>query len=279
MLDKIGVFKRYTKKPSTLKYGFYYYAKLSVPFHKKERFIRVWLPEDYDFNNPNKRFPVIYFSDGQNLVDRYLSAYGDWELDKSAHQLLKEGYQSFIAIGIDCPKNPDERANELNPPFKIDIKNGPKNPIGNKYVDYIADILKPMIDELFYTLPDKEHTGVGGSSMGGIMAFYAYIYRPEIFGFSLSFSTPFFFYSKKHLKEIFDKHDINDNKNGKLFLYCGGKEFESIFLEKVEYTYHYLKGRLSSDHLQMIIDTSQIHHEKAWAYYLRDALRFVLEKK
>jgi predicted alpha/beta superfamily hydrolase len=137
-----------------------------------------------------------------------------------------------------------------------------------------------MIDELFYTLPEKEHTGVGGSSMGGIMAFYAYIYRPEVFGFSLSFSTPFFFYSKKHLIEIFDKHDINENKNGKLFLYCGGKEFESIFLEKVEYTYHYLKRRLSSsDHLQMIIDTSQIHHEKAWAYYLRDALRFVLEKK
>ena len=53
--------------------------------------IRVWLPEDYEFDNPNKRYPVIYFSDGQNLVDRYLSAFGEWELDKTVHKLMKEG--------------------------------------------------------------------------------------------------------------------------------------------------------------------------------------------
>ncbi|MBR0294935.1 MAG: alpha/beta hydrolase [Bacilli bacterium] len=278
-MDKIGVFKRYTKKPSALKYGYYYYAKLSVPFHKEGRFIRVWLPEDYDFNNPEKKFPVIYFSDGQNLVDKYLSAYGEWELDKTAHRLKRRGYPSFIAVGIDCTKDPMERMNELNPPYRIDIKREPypNHPIGNQYVDYIADKLKPLIDSLFYTIPDKECTAIGGSSMGGIMSFYAYIYRPDIFGFSLSFSPAFFFYTKKHWESILDEYDINKDKNGKLFLYSGGRDFEAIFLTPVFNTYNYLKNRLNENQLQMLIDTSEIHHEQAWAKYLYDALKFWLK--
>ena len=278
MKDRIGLFRRYIKKPSALKYGTYYYLKSSVPFDHKERFIRVWLPEDYDFNNKDKRFPVIYFSDGQNLVDKYLSAYGEWELDECAHKLKKEGYQSFIAVGIDCPKDPLQRMNELNPPYKVDIKrDGPTKPIANKFIDYIVDTLKPLIDKTFNTLPDKDNTGIGGSSMGGIMAFYAYMYKPEIFGFSLSFSPAFFFYKKKHWEEIMDKYQIDEN-NGKVVLYSGGKEFEEIFLKPTINTYYYLKNRVPNDKVRLIVDTSQIHHEAAWAYYLKDALKFWLKK-
>ena len=57
---------------------------------------------------------VIYFSDGQNLVDRYLSAFGEWEFDKTVNRLMKEGYQGVIAVGIDCPKEPLERTKEFN---------------------------------------------------------------------------------------------------------------------------------------------------------------------
>lgn len=282
MINQIGIFRKYNKKPSALKYGFYYQAKMNLPFAKtKERFVRVWLPENYDFDNPDQRFPVIYFSDGQNLVDKYLSAYGEWELDKTVHRLIKQGYQSFIAVGIDCPKDPNERALELNPPYKVDnIKLTPdinKMSYADKYVDFIADTLKPLIDSLFYTYKEKECTGIGGSSMGGIMSFYAYIYRPEVFGFSLSFSPAFFFYKKKTWYEILDSFDISENKNGKLFLYSGGLEFEEEFLEPTVYTYTYLKKRLKPDKLQMMIDTRQKHHEKAWAKYLKDALKFWLK--
>ena len=279
MKDKIGIFNRYNKKPSTMKYGYLYDAKVKVPFHKEPRFIRVWLPEDYEFNNPNKRFPVIYFSDGQNLVDRYLSAYGEWELDKTAHRLLKKGYPSFIAVGIDCPINPEERMNELNPPYKVDFKHKqvPKNPYADKYINFIIKELKPLIDSLFHTYKEKECTGIGGSSMGGIMSFYAYITHPEIFGYSLSFSPAFFLYNKKHWYEILDSFNIQSETHGKLFLYSGGYDYETIFLEPTVNTYNYLKKRLNPNQLQMIVDTRQNHNEKAWAEYLEDALKLLIE--
>lgn len=279
MKNKIGIFNRYKGSPTALKYGYYFQSKMNLSFAKqKERYIRVWLPEDYEFNNPNKRFPVIYFSDGQNLVDKYLSAYGEWELDQSVHQLLKKGYQSVIAVGIDCPKDPDERCNELNPPYKVDIKRGPKNPYADKYLNFIIKELKPIIDKTFFTYPEKECTGIGGSSMGGIMSFYAYISHPETFGYSLSFSPAFFFYNKKHWYEILDTFNISNETHGKLFLYSGGDEFESIFLEPTVNTYNYLKKRLNPNQLQMMIDTRQKHHEKAWAKYLKEALKLWLKE-
>lgn len=281
---KIERFTRYQKKPSTMKYGFYYDAIFTLPFSKeKKRTIRVWLPENYDFDNPEKRFPVIYFSDGQNLVDRHLSAYGEWEFDKTMHKLHKKGLSSVIAVGIDCPKDPLERTKELCPPYKPNQKvfkqeGGVFTPYANKYVDFIVDKLKPLIDSLFYTIPEKETTAVGGSSMGGIMAFYAYIYRPDIFGFSLSFSPAFFFYDKKEWTRILDEHDLSTEKNGKLFLYCGGKEFESIFLKPTFNTYEYMRNRgFSNDQLALSIDTNMIHHEGAWAKYLYDGMKFWLK--
>ena len=284
--NNIGQFKRYTKKPSAMKYGFYYDTIMTLPFSKeRKRHVRVWLPEDYDFDNQNKRYPVIYFSDGQNLVDRYLSAFGEWELDKTVHMLMKkEGLTGVIAVGIDCPKDPYLRTIELCPPYiprkecMRDWPYGPVVPKANEYVDYIVNNIKPIIDKYFYTLSDKEHTGIGGSSMGGIMSFYAFIYRPDIFGYSLSFSPAFFFYKKNDWINILNEYDINPIKNGKLFLYVGGKEFEKYFLKPTINTYHYLdKKKFTNDQLALLVDTNEIHHEAAWAKYLPEALRFWLK--
>ena len=116
---KIGIFSRFNKKPTTMKYGYYYHAIFDLPFSKEnKREVRVWLPSNYEFDNPNKRFKVIYMSDGQNLVDKYLSAFGEWEFDKTAQSLMNEGYDSVIAVGIDCPKDPLERTKELCPPYQ-----------------------------------------------------------------------------------------------------------------------------------------------------------------
>lgn len=281
---KIGQFTRYIGNPSTMKYGYYYQCVFSLPFSKeKQRMVRVWLPEDYDFSNPNKRYPVIYMSDGQNLVDRYLSAFGEWELDKTVHQLMKDKYSGVIAVGIDCPKDSNERGKELCPPYPPRSGIIPKNrkdlvPCADKYIDYIVNDIKPIIDELFYTISDKEHTAIGGSSMGGIMAFFAYIYRPDIFGFSLSFSPAFFFYLKNNWFEILDSYHVSPDKNGKLFIYVGGKEFEAKFLTPTCYTYYYfVRHGFKNDQVALLVDSEQIHHEGAWAKYLPNALTYWLK--
>ena len=279
--NKIGPFKRYLASPTTLKYGFYYCTKFKLPFHKEERYIRVWLPPNYDFENKNKRFPTIYFSDGQNLVDSYLSAYGEWKFDKVVNKLLKHDGVSCIAVGIDCPKIPRERCNELNPPYPVRSiyarKEGPNHPFADKYIDYIRFNLKPLIDSLFYTKTDKENTGIGGSSMGGIMAFYAYMYAPETFGFSLSFSPAFFLYSKISWQKVMDKYDLNPEKQGKVYLYVGGKNFEEVFVKPTFNTFNFLRKRgFEHDQVRMKYVSNNEHNEKAWAEELYDALRFWL---
>ena len=280
--DRIGPFKRYISKKTTMKYGFYYSFEVVLPFSKENRrTVRVWLPSNYDFNNKNKRFSVIYMSDGQNLVDRYLSAYGDWRLDKTVERLIEEGNDGLIAVGIDCPKDSLERTKELCPPYEptkkiFKMEGDSFKPYADQYINYIVNELKPLIDKTFFTISDN--TAIGGSSMGGIMAFYAYIYKPEIFKFSLSFSPAFLFYKKKDWFSILDKYDISPNKNGKLFLYSGGKDFEKMFLKPTIYTYEYLlKRKYKNDQVALLVDTNEIHHEDAWAKYLYDALKYWLK--
>ncbi len=279
--NTIGKFKRYTKKPSSMKYGTYYVQTIKLPFSKEKRALRVWLPEDYEFDNPSKRFPVLYMSDGQNLVDKYLTAYGDWGLDKVIHQLhTKEKLSTCILVGIDCPHKPGERSSELNPPFECDEKTRylPKNPYGNLISDYFVEVVKPEIDELFFTRPEKEFTGVGGSSMGGIFAFYSYFYHHETFGFSLTFSPAFMFYKKKTWLNIVESLNIDNQRDGKLFMYVGGKDFESVFVERTFDTYNYLKDEgYTPEHLAIIHDSNEIHHAAAWHTYSLPALRFWLK--
>ena len=282
--SKIGPFKRFVNNPTTMKYGYYYCATFNLPFSKEnKRVIRVWLPQSYDFSNPNNRYRVIYFSDGQNLVDRYLSAYGEWNLDETVNRLEEEGYPGLIAVGIDCPKEPIERTKELCPPYEprkeIFNEEGERFlPFADKYIDFIVNELKPLIDELFFTLSDKEHTGIGGSSMGGIMSYFAYMYRPDIFGFSLSFSPAFFFYKKNRWHEIMDSYNLNPNKNGRLFLYVGGKDFEARFTKPTIETYEYLLNKgFTKSQVNILTDLKEIHHERAWSKYLPTALRFLLK--
>ena len=280
---QIGPFRIDTRK-TTMKYGTYYDSIFELPFAvTKKRHVRVYLPENYDFNDPEKRFPVIYFSDGQNLVNKYLSAYGDWELSQTLHRLYKEGYGTCILVGIDCPKNPEERILELNPPHMVhpQYTRGVKIhsfPYGEKYVNFVADKLKPVIDELFYTRPEKEFTGSGGSSMGGAYSFYAYLLRRDVFGFNLVFSPAFFLYKRNDWIKILDTYSIQRN-DGRIYLYVGGKDSEHVFLKPVLNTYEYLKRRkFDINHLALLVDDQQIHHEGAWAKYSYDALKFWFSK-
>ena len=280
---EIGPFKWRVVKRTTMEYGYYFDAIMELPFAvTKPRHVRVWLPGSYDFSD-DKRYPVIYFSDGQNLVDRHLSAYGDWHLDRVIRDLKEEGYQEPILVGIDCPIDPKERCNELNPPYKVKTRRARKevsNPYGDKYVNYIADELKPLIDSLFKTLPEKENTAIGGSSMGGIMAFWGFLSRPDIFGFSLSFSPPFFFYSKRDLKRICRENGLNSAKNGKIFFYVGGKDFEAVFTKKVTWMYEYIAScGFGSKSIGFAFDPEEIHHEEAWYRYSPEAFRFWLKKE
>ena len=273
-LNEIGIFKL-DKSKTTMKYGYHYKALIDLPYSNEKRHIRVWLPENYDFEDNKKTFPVIYFSDGQNLVNKYLTAFGDWGLDKVAHMLYKEKGISFIAVGIDCPKDDKTRGLELAPPYLPTRYRWDGFPYADKFVDFIADDLRELINKLFHTKKDRKSTGIGGSSMGGIMAFYGAARQSDIFGFSLDFSPAFFLYNKDTWLKMLNDFDIKNKKNTKFFLYVGGKDYESMFVSNTLLTYKYMvKNGFDQDNLALIYDSRQIHHESAWNKYLGEAIEF-----
>lgn len=283
---QIGFFHLYKPEQTTMEYGTHYDAFVSVPFAPGRRHLRLWIPESYDFKHPTPH-PVIYFSDGQNMVDEYLTAYGDWHLDRVIRELGQEGYPEPILVGIDCPKKPMRRTQELNPPYPVtkrplggDGKRGRiKIPLGyaNRFIDYIAYELKPKIDQWLVTDPRVEATGLGGSSMGGIMAFYGFLKYGNTFGYSLSFSPALFFYTDEELEGIMEKEDPRPDHCPLLYLYVGGKEFEKVFIHATDYTYSLLKKRgFTKDNLALVHDPEAKHCEHDWYRHSFDALRFWL---
>ena len=276
--NKIGPFI-VDNQETTMQYGNYYHMKKKLPFTDDERSIRVWLPEDYEFDNPSKRFPVIYFSDGQNLVNQNLCAFGCWKLDLVAHDLLINKNISFIAVGIDCPHDAATRFNELNPPYPPERVKNNNHPYGDQFINYVADTLRPLINKHFHTKEEKENTAIAGSSMGGIMAFYAGVTRADAFGFSLDFSPAFFLYKQATWSVLLETFKIKKEDHVRYFFYVGGQGFEKQFITSTKMTYEHLKS-LGFDNRQiaLLIDPDEQHNEDAWHKYLDQALLFWLKQ-
>lgn len=160
------------------------------------RHVDVWLPPGYD-ETPEDRFPVLYLHDGQNMFDPALSSYGvAWEVDRAMERLLATGEaRPAILVGIwntarrtpeFLPAKPFEA---LSPLARRHVLAGQGEPLGDRYLRFIVEELKPFIDARYRTLPGREDTAVMGSSRGGIISLYAICEFPGIFGAAGCVST------------------------------------------------------------------------------------------
>jgi alpha-glucosidase len=157
-------------------------APMHIDALDRDRTIRIYLPPGYA--DSGKRYPVIYFHDGQNLFDDATSYVGEWGVDETLDALAAEGLE-FIAVGVD--HGGEKRINELTP--WLQAKFGPAQ--GIEYLDFVVKKVKPAIDAQYRTLPDRAHTTVAGSSMGGVMSHYALYKYPQVFGKALVFSPAY----------------------------------------------------------------------------------------
>lgn len=149
-----------------------------MPQLGRSRRIWLYLPPGYD--RSDRAYPVLYMHDGQNLFDKLTGfANQEWEVDDSLDRLVQQGDPGCIVVAID--NGSQHRINEYSPyPFQADGHEYGGE--GNAYVDFIVQTLKPYIDTTYRTLSDRDHTGIAGSSMGGLISHYAAIKYPEIFG-------------------------------------------------------------------------------------------------
>ena len=277
MSNYMNGYELYTKEPNTIHPRARVYFKsfhIDTNNSFKDRLIRVYIPSTYDFDNSDKRFKVIYMLDGKNLFDDYTSFVGEWGIDESIEDMIdKRINEGYIVVGVDAPNTDIDRSLEMSP---CGIKRTHKNELkgdgyAHKLGKFIFEVVKPDIDKNFFTIKDK--VGVGGSSMGGLMAFYLALEYPELVEFSLAFSPAFFLFKWDNFKSYLDRK-YNDHLP-KIFFYVGGQGFERVFVETTLRTYnYYMEKGYSHDHMKLIYDSDKQHNERAW----RDYFPLMLER-
>ena len=150
----------------------------SFPIPQLARTRRVWiyLPPGYDTSST--RYPVLYMHDGQNVFDDSTSFVGEWGVDESLDSLRALGDRGVIVVAVD--HGASRRLDEYDPWRNPNPRLGGGE--GDAYVEFLVQTLKPYIDGHYRTLPDREHTGIMGSSMGGLISLYAALKHPDVFG-------------------------------------------------------------------------------------------------
>ena len=135
---------------------------------REPRTLHIWLPEDYETSG--KRYPVMYFFDGHNLFFDQDATYGTcWGLK----EFLEGWDREIICVGVECNHKGQERLREYCPYHFNDAFFGDLHGTGKATLDWMVEELKPYMDRNFPTYSFREATGIGGSSMGGLMSLYA----------------------------------------------------------------------------------------------------------
>ena len=218
----------------------------------RERVIRIYLPPDYA--RSDNRYPVVYMHDGQNLFDDATSYSGEWGVDESLDELATASGPELIVVGID--NGGEKRTNELSPWPNADAGDAE----GEGYMDFIVNQLKPMIDQQYRTLSDRDNTAIFGSSMGGLISHYAIIRYPGVFSKAGVFSPSYWF-----SPEVYDyTRERPPADDARLYLMIGEREGDESAEDLLTMEKELLElGHPPSNlHTEVVPDGE--HHETLW---------------
>jgi predicted alpha/beta superfamily hydrolase len=193
---------------------------IEAPQLKTTKKIWIYLPEGYSAS-AQKKYSIIYMHDAQNLFDAKTSYVGEWNVDEKLDSLKAP----VIVVGIEHGN--DKRIDELTP-YKNE-KYGGGN--ADNYLDFIVKTLKPYIDKNYRTKTKAKNTTIMGSSLGGLVSYYAILKYPEVFGKAGVFSPSFWF-----SKDIYTLTEQAPKNKTKIYFLCGDKESDGMVaeMEKME---------------------------------------------
>jgi len=247
--------------------------ELSSRIFGNTRLVRVWLPPDYDGWGAT-RYPVLYLNDGQNLFDPVTAFAGvHWQVGETAARLIAEQkIRPLIIVGIDNTKN---RAREYTPYKSLDPR--VLNAKGKCYPDFLQREVMPLIEDHYPVLKGPENTGLGGSSLGGLITLYTQLAAPGVFGRLLIESPSLSVANRRILEEsrrfrgwpartyvgVGTREVGNAEKDERLV--GDMRKLESILRE----------AGLDEHRLKVHIEEGAVHDESAWAARFPGALEFL----
>ncbi|MDP2363293.1 MAG: alpha/beta hydrolase-fold protein [Ignavibacteria bacterium] len=235
-----------------------YHIEVFSPILNNKRDIVVWLPIGYNpQKNPDKKYPVLYMHDGQNILDPKTAYVGkDWRVDETVMRLIKQKkIKEIIVVGI---YNSSDRLDEYSWTEK-----------GQNYLKFIVTELKPYIDSKYKTLSDKENTAIMGSSMGGLISFYAAWHYPEVFSMAGCLSSSFYYNNDRSIKQV---EDYSGHKKHVKFYIDHGEDGnvrgQRMFVELSK------KGYVIGNDIDYFYAPGAEHNEREWAARLERPLIF-----
>ena len=226
-----------------------------IPQLSRTRRIWIYLPAGYDAGK--KKYPVLYMHDGQNLFDDYTSGYGEWGVDECLDSLIDKGKATCIVVGID---NGPKRMNEYDPYDYDEFGKGE----GEEYSRFLVETLKPFIDKHYRTMSSRENTFIAGSSMGGLISYYAMLRYPETFGKGGIFSPSFWIAPK--INELTDS--LGTRLKGQFFFFAGDLEGSSMMQDMKTITDKL--GENSSALIYVVTDPEGRHNEATWRKWFEE---------
>lgn len=254
------------------------WPKLASPQLARTSEIAVYLPPSLAAARlagvpSDRRYPVIYFHDGQNVFDDRTSFVGEWEADETLERLASEGIE---AIAVAIPNGGEARMDDYNPWREKNFLRGHKGEVGGKgdaYMEWLVEEVKPLIDRSFPTQADRKSTGLVGSSMGGLISLYGILKYPEVFGLVGSMSPSVRWHDYGIVKMIED----GGMPPARIHLDMGGREWRGMTEDARRVRDALIdKGWVEGRDLHYVEERYAIHREDAWARRLPDALRFLL---
>lgn len=237
----------------------------TIPQLGKTRAIHILLPHNYE-QSPEKRYPVLYMQDAQNLFGKG-SGYGNWEIDKRLSLLTKQEKGDVIIVAID--HGDGDRFKEYSP-YTVEKKG---KGMGMKYANFIVRTLKPYIDANYRTKPEAQFTGIGGSSMGGLISLYAGLMYPETIGRLMVFSPSLWVSNKIY----FDISEFFSPVNTKMYIYGGGKESPAMIpgVKKIKETIDSQRWSTDKVEVRLSLDSRGEHIEKRWGQEFSKAIEWL----
>lgn len=235
-----------------------YHKEFSSTLLNNKRDIIVWLPQGYESPKKKKNhYPVLYMHDGQNIMDPKTAFIGkDWRVDETVSKLIRQKkIKEIIIVGI------------YNTPDRLDEYSWSDK--GENYLKFLVDELKPFIDQNYRTLTESENTAIIGSSMGGLISFYAAWHYPEVFGKAGCMSSSFYYNNDRSIRQVQDY--AGQKKHIKFYIdhgEDGSLRGQRMFVELSK------KGYEIGHDIDYFYSPGAAHNEKEWAARLERPLLF-----
>ena len=248
--------------------------RLHRAFHSRhlpdDRDIIVYLPPDYD-DHPDRTYPVLYMHDGQNLFDPATAFAGrTWQVSENADAAIEAGEVELLLI-VGIYNTGDRRLAEYT--HERDWQRGGGE--AAKYGRLIVDDLMPFIARNYRVRGDRASTGLGGSSLGGLVTLYLGMRYPQHFG-RLAVLSPSVWWNHRSILGYLNERAPEIWERPRLWLDVGEGEGRRT-VQDVEQLARRLKanGWVPGETLHVEHFPSLTHDEPSWAARVRPMLRFL----